>query len=162
VQICHRLVFWGPGFRPPRFRFFIDSFWGQAFGRHDSTLSSTRLFGARLSAATVQLCHRLVFLGPGFRPPRFNFVVDSSFWGQAFSRHDSTLSSARLFGARLSVATLCRRFVFLGLVPESINSRTTKKKSDFWEKSDFLAQPIRLLPQSVVLTGGMKISALLH
>jgi hypothetical protein len=97
VQICHRLVFWGPGFRPPRFRFFIDSFWGQAFGRHDSTLSSTRLFGARLSAATVQLCHRLVFLGPGFRPPRFNFVVDSSFWGQAFSRH--TLSSIRLFGA---------------------------------------------------------------
>jgi hypothetical protein len=113
---------------------------------------------------TVQVCRQLVFLGPGFRPPRFNFVVNSSFWGQAFSRHGSTLSSARLFGARLSAATvqLCHRLVFLGLVPESINSRTTKKKSDLSKKSDFLAQPIRLLPKSVVLTGGMKISALLH
>jgi hypothetical protein len=51
------------------------------------------------SAATVQLCRRLVFLGPAFRPPQFNFVIDSSFWGQLFGRHGSTLSSNRLFGA---------------------------------------------------------------
>jgi hypothetical protein len=57
------------------------------------------------------------FLGPDFRPPRFNFVVESPclfgarfsvatvqlcrrialpFWGLVFSRHCSTLSSTRL------------------------------------------------------------------
>jgi hypothetical protein len=36
------------------------------------------------------------------------------------------------------------------------------EKSDFSKKSDFLAQSIRLVPKSVVLTGGMMISALLH
>jgi hypothetical protein len=53
-------------------------------------------------------------------------------------------------------------FRFRVLVPESINSRTTNNKSDFLEKSDLLAQSIRLVPKSVVLTGGMKISALLQ
>jgi hypothetical protein len=101
--VCRLLViaFLGPGFRPPRFNFVIDSpFWGQVFGRHGSTLSSSRLFGARFSATTVQLCHRLAFLGPGFRPPRFNFVIDSPC----------------LFGARFSAATaqLCHRLAFLG------------------------------------------------
>jgi hypothetical protein len=86
----------------------------------NSDLSSAcnRLFGARFSAATVQLCRRLAFLGlgflsatktqvvcrllviaflgPGFRPPRFNFVIDSPFWGQVFGHHGSTLSSTRL------------------------------------------------------------------
>ncbi len=104
AQLCRRLViaFLGPGFRPPRLNFVVESpFWGQVFSRHGSTLSSNRLFGARFSAATAQLCRRLViaFLGPGFQSPRLNFVVDSPFWGRVFSRHGSTLSSTRLFGA---------------------------------------------------------------
>jgi hypothetical protein len=56
-------------------------------------------------------------------------------------------------------------------VPENLNSHLTQKseqswtvwafeKSDFWQKSDFLTQ-IRLLPKSVVLTDGMRTSALL-
>ncbi|OQY43627.1 MAG: hypothetical protein B6247_31440 [Candidatus Parabeggiatoa sp. nov. 2] len=118
----NRLAFLGLGFRPPRLNFVVESrlnfvvespFWGQVFSRHGSTLSSAcnRLFGARFSAATAQLCRRIAFL-------RLNFVVESPFWGQVFSRHGSTLSSAcnRLFGARFSVATaqLCRRLAFLG------------------------------------------------
>jgi hypothetical protein len=164
VQLCHRLVYLGPGEKPPRFNFVIDSSsWGQARSRHGSTLSSTRLFGARREATTVQLCRRIVYLGPGEKPSRFNFVIDSSIWGQARSRHGSTLSSTRLFGARREAATvqLCRRLVYLGLVQDRGNSRTTKKP-DFSNNSDFLAQSIRLFPKSVVLTGGMKISALLH
>jgi hypothetical protein len=116
------------------------------------------------SAATVQLCRRLVFLGPAFRPPQFNFVIDSSFWGQLFGRHSSTLSSTRLFGASFSAVTvqLCHRIAFLGLVQDRGNSRTTKKKSDFSKNSDFLTQSIRLFRKEVVRKGGMKISALLH
>jgi len=80
TQVCRRLViaFLGPGIRPPRLRFVVDSpFWGQVFGRQDSGLSSAcnRLFGARFSAAMAQVCHRLAFLGPSFRPPRLRFVV---------------------------------------------------------------------------------------
>jgi hypothetical protein len=83
VQLCRRLAFLGPGERPPRFNFVVGSpFWGQARSHHGSTLSSTRLFGARREAATVQLCRRLVFLGPGEKPSRFNFIIDSPFWGQ--------------------------------------------------------------------------------
>jgi hypothetical protein len=72
------IAFLGPGFRPPRLRFVVDSpFWGHMRGRHGSTLSSAcnRLFGARLSAAKTQVCRRLAFLGPSERLPRFNFVV---------------------------------------------------------------------------------------
>jgi hypothetical protein len=65
-----------------------------------SALSSAcnRLFGARFSAATVQLCRQLViaFLGLGEKPPRLRFVVESPFWGQVRSCHGSTLSSTRL------------------------------------------------------------------
>jgi hypothetical protein len=51
----------------------------------------------------TQVCHRLViaFLGPGIRPPRFRFVIDSPFWGQVFGRHGSGLSSTRLFGGHV-------------------------------------------------------------
>jgi hypothetical protein len=95
AQLCRRLAFLGPGFRPPRFRFVIDlPFWGQVFGHQGSGLSSTCLFGARFSATKVQVCHRLAFLGPGFRPPRFRFVIDLPFWGQVFGRQGSGLSSA--------------------------------------------------------------------
>jgi hypothetical protein len=104
-NFVHVVVFLGPAFRPSRLRFVVDSlFWGQVRGRHGSTLSSAcnRLFGASFSAATVQLCRLLViaFLGPAFRPSRLRFVVDSLFWGQAFGRQDSGLSSTRFFGAR--------------------------------------------------------------
>jgi hypothetical protein len=83
VQLCRRIAL---------------PFWGQVFGYHGSTLSS----------------NRVAFLGPGFQPPRFNFVVKwrylfgarfsattvqlcrqmaLPFWGQVFSHHGSTLSS---------------------------------------------------------------------
>jgi hypothetical protein len=40
----------------------------------------------------------IVFLVPGEKSSRLNFVVDSPFWGQVFNRHHgSTLSSTRLF-----------------------------------------------------------------
>jgi len=47
----------------------------------------------------VQLCRRIAL----------------PFWGQVFSRHGSTLSSNRLFGARFSATKtqLCRRIAFL-------------------------------------------------
>jgi hypothetical protein len=48
------------------------------------------------------------------------------------------------------------------LLQESINSRTTNQKSDFSKNSDLLAQSRSDVPKSVVLTGGMKILALLH
>jgi len=80
-----------------------------------------RLFGAKFSTTMAQVCRRLVivFLGPGFQPPRLNFVVESPFWGQVFGRHGSTLSSNRLFGARFSAtkAQLCRRLVIAFLGP---------------------------------------------
>jgi hypothetical protein len=64
----------------------------------------------------AQVCHRLAFLGPGFRQPRLKFVIDSPFWGQVFNQHGSALSSTRLFGARFStsMAQLCHRLAFLG------------------------------------------------
>jgi hypothetical protein len=91
-------------------------FWGQVFSHQGSALSSTRLFGARFSATKAQLCHRLVFLGPGFQPPWLRFVIGSPFWGQVFSHQGSALSSTRLFGARFSatMAQVCHRLAFLG------------------------------------------------
>jgi len=78
--------------------FFIDSpFWGQVFGRHGSTLSSTRLYGAMFPATKAHVFHRIAFLGPGFQPARLRFVVDSPFWGQVFSQQGSGLSSTRLW-----------------------------------------------------------------
>ncbi len=110
----------GPSFQPPWLRFVVclsSLFWGRVRTRHGSTLSSAckSLFGARFSPATVQLCRLLVrtFLGPGERPPRLRFVVESPFWGQVLTRHGSTLSSAcsRLFGAVFLTAQVCRLFV---------------------------------------------------
>jgi hypothetical protein len=97
VQVCRRIAFLGPGFQPPRFRFVVKlPFWGQVFSHQASGLSSNCLFGARFSAATAQVCRRIAFLGPGFQPPSFRFVVESPFWGRVRSRHGSTLSSTRL------------------------------------------------------------------
>ncbi|OQY43476.1 MAG: hypothetical protein B6247_31640 [Candidatus Parabeggiatoa sp. nov. 2] len=80
--------------------------WGFNF-----VVESPCLFGARFSVATVQLCRRIAFLGPGFQPPRLSFVVESPFWSQVFNHQGSGLSSNRLFGAVFSVGTvqLCRR-----------------------------------------------------
>jgi hypothetical protein len=87
AQLCRRLAFLGPGFLLPRFRFVVDlPFWGQVFCRQGSGLSSTCLFGARFSAAKVQVYRRLAFLEPSFRPPRLSFMVDLPFWGQVFAK----------------------------------------------------------------------------
>ncbi|OQY44047.1 MAG: hypothetical protein B6247_30795 [Candidatus Parabeggiatoa sp. nov. 2] len=103
AQLCSRLViaFLGPGFQPPRLRFIVESpFWGQVFSHQGSGLSSNRLFGARFSATKAHVFHRLAFLGPGFRPPRLNFVVDSPLWSHVSSHQGSQgsgLSSTRLW-----------------------------------------------------------------
>jgi hypothetical protein len=127
TQLCHRLAILGPCFQSPRF----------IFSRHSSILSSTRvaflgpcfqsaqfnfvidsrcLFGAKFSVLKTQLCHRLAILGPCFQSAQFNFVIESPFWGRVRSRHGSTLSSNRHFGARFSVSTvqLCHRIAILG------------------------------------------------
>ncbi|OQY49373.1 MAG: hypothetical protein B6247_23575, partial [Candidatus Parabeggiatoa sp. nov. 2] len=64
--------------------------------------------------------HRLAFLGPGFQPARFRFLIESPFWGQVFSQQDSGLSSNRLFGAVFSATTktqVCHRLVITFLGP---------------------------------------------
>jgi len=114
-QVYRRIAFLGPGFQPPRLRFIVESpFWGQVFSHQGSCFSSTRLFGARFSAATAQLCRRLAFMEPCFQPPRLMFFIESPFWGQVFSQQGSGLSSTRLFGARFSAskAQVCRRLAF--------------------------------------------------
>jgi hypothetical protein len=103
TQLCCRLAFLGPGFLPPRFRFIVDlPFWGQVFDRQGLALWSICLFGARFSAAKVPVCRRLAFLGPGFLPPRFRFIVGLPFWSQVFDRQGLALWSICLFGAKFS------------------------------------------------------------
>jgi hypothetical protein len=130
VQLCHRLAL---------------PFWGQVFSPQDSTLSSTRHFGAVFSVTTVH-----------FQSPQFNFVIDSRclfgamfsvgtvqlyrrialpFWGQVRSRHGSTLSSNRHFGARFSVSTvqLCHRIAILGPCEKSPRFNFVVE-SPFWSQ----------------------------
>jgi hypothetical protein len=53
-----------------------------------------------------------------FQPPSFSFVVESSFWGQAFGRHGSTLSS--------------NRFAFWGRVFCRHGSTLSSNRFAFW------------------------------
>jgi hypothetical protein len=117
--VLYRLVFLGLGEKPPRFNLVANSsFWGQLFGRHSSTLSSTRLFGARFSAATLQLCRRINRLFGArreaakvqlFQPPRLRFVIDSlGLVQESGSFHTTSANRFRLL-SRGAIYGVCRR-----------------------------------------------------